>query len=896
MFKQSALVFVCCLMTFCLPSSARPEQTPSRTLRFTFAADDTHGMPGSVPPDAGNGRPRIGIALAGGGAKAAASIGVLKVLYAEGIPLDAIAGTSMGAGIGGLYAAGFSPDEIEAIFLSTDWSDIFTDTPSRAFLTQQQKEAGGRHLLEFTFIGGSIVPPSGLTAGRKLTKLLAGKTLAASFEANMDFDRLRIPFRALATDIETGEAVPIGRGLLHDAMRASAAIPVVFQPVEIEGRLLVDGGMSNNLPVEVVRSLGMDVVIAVDPSSKLETKNKLGSIVSIFNQAISLQVRRETERQGKLADLLIVPSTEEFAFTDFQAIAEIILKGEEAAREALPRIRELMEQKKLPPETAKYRIADLTVRGAVTVDEAAVRQAMAPVLLPREATGQDLRAAMAEVFASGPFAELVLELTAAGDSFHALLTVQENPVVTAISLSSNTLVSTAEIRELLAWQMGRPLNGAKLSTELEKLVQRLRRRGYLLFRIDRTGLLDDGHTLGIAVSEGMVDSISYRGQTRTRLSLILRETVTRAGTPLNFFTTADDIQHLYALDYFESIDADMERGSKGGVDIKLKIREKPTNKIRLGLRYDLEDSFTALTDIVVDNITGRGIKAFLYTRYGNYTDLALGYTSPVIIRSYFLHTIQAFYRQRDYPIYENTRKTAELDIRRTGFDFAFGYQWFRFGETYLRYRYVTDRTINVFGASSFEDSTHLGSMAFLSTIDTRDHNTFPRSGLLFKGSYETASPSYGGDIDFRKTSLSGQAVLALGGGHTLSVDVSAGFGSGDLPYQERFGIGGADSLLGFPLPGYYRREFVGANELGASATYRWMMAEYHLKAVKAVYLVLSGGAANVWDRRDDLSPRDLRKGAGLGLHADTLIGPFRFDLGAGEDKRYVVYLSAGFDF
>ena len=652
MFKGSTLVLICCSLMFFHPSAALPAQTPVPALRITLTTEATQETSGSVLSPAGKTRPRIGIALAGGGAKAAASIGVLNVLVKEGIPVDAIAGTSMGAGIGGLYAAGYSPDEIEDIFLTNDWNDIFKDTPPRAFLTQQQKEAGSRHLLEFTFIGGSIVPPSGLTAGQKLTNLLAGKTLAASFEANMDFDLLRTPFRAVATDIETGEPVIIGKGLLHDAMRASAAIPVVFQPVEIEGRLLVDGGMSNNLPVEVVRSMGMDVVIAVDPSSKLESKDKLDSVVNIFNQAISLQVRRETERQRRLADLLIVPNTDDYAFTDFPSMAEIIRKGEEAAREALPRIRELMAPKQPSPLEPRYRITDLAIRGAVTVDEATVRQTMAPVLLPRESTEQDLRAAMAAAFAAGPFEELSLELTARGDAYYAVLTVRENPVVAAINISGNTLVSTDEIRKLLAWQLGQPLNGARLSTTFDKLVKRLRSQGYLLFRIDRAGMLDDGHTLSIVISEGMVNSISYRDKTRTQRSLIQRETITRPGAPLNFFTAADDLQHLYALDYFESIDADLERSPLGGVDIKLRIKEKPTNRIRLGLRYDLEDSFTALTDIVVDNITGRGIKAFLYTRYGNYTDVTLGYTSPVFIRSNFLHTVQAFYRQRDYLLYQ----------------------------------------------------------------------------------------------------------------------------------------------------------------------------------------------------------------------------------------------------
>ena len=269
MFKWSASVLVCCIIMFCLPHPALPEQAPSRTLRFRLSASDAQQRIGLVPPAAGKGRPTIGIALAGGGAKAAASIGVLKVLHGEGIPVDAIAGTSMGAIVGGFAAAGYRPDEIEAIFLHNDLNDLFLDTPARTFLTQEQKEAGSRHLLQFSLIGGSFIPPSGLTAGQKLTNLLRSKTLAPSFQAGLDFDRLPIPFRAVATDIETGAAVVIGRGVLSDAMRASSAIPVVFQPVELQGRLLVDGGMSNNLPVDVVRSMGVDLVIAVDPSTRL---------------------------------------------------------------------------------------------------------------------------------------------------------------------------------------------------------------------------------------------------------------------------------------------------------------------------------------------------------------------------------------------------------------------------------------------------------------------------------------------------------------------------------------------------------------------------------------------------------------------------------------------------
>lgn len=896
MFKRSALVLVCCFMTFCLPHPARPEQTSSRTLRFTLTTSDTQGGPRSVLPTAGKDRPKIGIALAGGGAKAAASIGVLKVLRREGIPVDAIAGTSMGAIVGGFAAAGYQPDEIEAIFLKNDLNDLFSDTPSRAFLTQEQKEAGSRHLFQFSLLGASFLPTSGLTAGQKLTNLLRSKTLAPSFKAGLDFDRLSIPFRAVATDIETGATVVIGRGILSDAMRASSAIPVVFQPVELEGRLLVDGGMSNNLPVDVVRAMGVDLVIAVDPSSRLETRERLSSLVDIMSQSISIPVRRDTERQAELADVVVTPGTAAYPFAAFENIAGIIRAGEEAARAALPRIREALARLSARQPEVRYAIADLTLAGVPAAMQAQVRTEFAVALRPAGATGNELRELLAAIYRLGIFKDLSLELVPRGAAYGAVITATEHPVVGAIRISGAELVPAGEIMDELEGQLGRPLNVTNVSKALQRVVEHYRTQGFLLVSVKHAGMEQDGTTLSITLSEGRVDGIVLQGQRSTQPSLIRRETRLAEGAPLNFTTLEEDIQRLYALNFFESLNVDIADSGRDGVILTFKIKEKPRGTLLLGLRYDLEDSFTGLADLSVDNLYGRGIKLFLNTRFGNYTDLALGYRSPVLINTYFVHVLQAFYYDRTYALYTDQRKTGELAVSRTGVDFAFGYQWFRFGDTYLRYRYTSDRAVNIFGANGLESSSRVGSLAFLSTIDTRDRSTFSHTGLLFKGSYESAAPSYGGNLDFRKTALAGEGYLPLAERHAVIISAAAGFGSGDLPYHEQFGIGGADSLLGFPLPGYHRREFVGANLLGASVAYRWMMAEYQLKAVKAVYLVMSGGAANVWSVRDDMSLRDLRKGADIGLHADTRIGPVRLDLGAGEDKRYVVYFSAGFDF
>lgn len=210
------------------------------------------------------GRPRVGLVLSGGGTRGLAHIGVLRVLEEYRVPVDCIAGTSMGAVMGGL-----SPDEIERIALQLDWRDLFTDRPPRKDLTFRQKKDAERYLLPFE-LGlrkGRLRLPRGLIAGQKLGFLMQSATIRAA--GVQDFRKLPVPFHAVAADIETGEMVVLDRGSLPDAMRASMAVPGIFSPVEIDRRLLVDGGIVRNVPVDVARAMGADVVIVVDVGTAL---------------------------------------------------------------------------------------------------------------------------------------------------------------------------------------------------------------------------------------------------------------------------------------------------------------------------------------------------------------------------------------------------------------------------------------------------------------------------------------------------------------------------------------------------------------------------------------------------------------------------------------------------
>src|SRR5215472_14190933 len=299
------------------------------------AVTGAQASPGPPPPGDAHHRPRIGLVLSGGGARGTAHIGVLKVLEQMHVPIDAIAGTSMGAVVGGLYASGLSARDIEKIMTSINWQDAFRDRPPREDLDLRRKQEDETFLVKY-HLGvrdGHIVVPKGLIQGQKLTETLRRLTLPVARMS--DFDELPTPFRAVATDLESGDSVVMGSGDLTSAMRASLSAPGVFAPVEREGRLLVDGGVADNLPVDIARSMGVDVLIVVDVGSPLVPRQELTSAPVISNQMLSILIKRNAQAQLAALgsrDILIRPELGNASAFDFGNVARVIGVGEKAAR------------------------------------------------------------------------------------------------------------------------------------------------------------------------------------------------------------------------------------------------------------------------------------------------------------------------------------------------------------------------------------------------------------------------------------------------------------------------------------------------------------------------------------------------------------------------------------
>ncbi len=329
-----------------------------------------------------DGRARIGLSLSGGGAKGFAHLGVIRVLEEAGVPIDYITGTSMGALIGGLYAMGYSVDEIETLAVELDWSDLFSDETRRRHIPVEEKEWDSLYLVTLPIVDRSVTLPTGVVAGQRIQLLF--NRLAWPYPGYQDFSEFPIPFACVATNLENGELVLLNEGYISDAIRASIAIPSVFTPKKLDGKLLIDGGVVRNLPVEEARDMGADFVIAVNVSAPLLEYDQIKNILDILDQTVSFQIAESMNRSKELADIVLEDITimEEFGILDFEKIKEIIEKGEELARARMDDFKALAEAvnqyrngkpepRELPESRGFIYLSEIEVKG---IEDASVNQ------------------------------------------------------------------------------------------------------------------------------------------------------------------------------------------------------------------------------------------------------------------------------------------------------------------------------------------------------------------------------------------------------------------------------------------------------------------------------------------------------------------------------------------
>lgn len=317
-----------------------------------------------------NDRPKVGLVLSGGGAKGLAHIGILRAMEKAGLTPDYVTGTSMGSIVGGLYSIGYTADEIEHMAATIDWDAVLSNKIPLNEITYEEKNYYGRYIAELPVEGIKVGLPRGLIEGQQLSELLSRLTRSA--HDIEDFNNLSIPFACVAADIATGEPIVLNKGSLPESIRASMSIPTVFTPVEIDGRLLVDGGLVRNFPVEEVKAMGADIVIGVFVSSDLNTKEELNNLISVLTQSAFVTSAFDSRRQKEMVDIYIEPNLKEYNTAAFNQWEAIIERGDESGESYVDMFKHLADSLKQfgalkiinkLPKKDEYLITDITITG-----------------------------------------------------------------------------------------------------------------------------------------------------------------------------------------------------------------------------------------------------------------------------------------------------------------------------------------------------------------------------------------------------------------------------------------------------------------------------------------------------------------------------------------------------
>ncbi len=375
--------------------------------------------------------PKVGLVLSGGGAKGLAHIGALKIIEEAGVRIDYIGGTSMGAIIGALYASGYTADQLDSIFHETNFNILIQDELPRAAKTFYEKKDAEKYAITLPFDGFRVSFPSALSKGQNVYNLMSRLTLHVP--NNQNFSELSIPFFAVATDVETGEEIILDSGNLPQAISASAAIPTLFSPVLVGNRLLTDGGVVNNYPVEELRKRGADFIIGVDVQDTLAVRKDLNSVFEILTQISNFRTIHDMREKIKKTDVYIAPDIGSFNVMSFDQGNEIIEVGKNAAEKKLEDLKAVAalqdvherSKTKLPAVDSLF-IADVRIEGNTSYPREYVLGKL-KLKYPVKVSYDDLKLGLNNLSATRNFNRINYQLIPLEGSYVLVLQLDENP-------------------------------------------------------------------------------------------------------------------------------------------------------------------------------------------------------------------------------------------------------------------------------------------------------------------------------------------------------------------------------------------------------------------------------------------------------------------------------------
>lgn len=832
-------------------------------------------------------RPRIGLALSGGGARGFAQIGVFQAFEEHQIPIDIIVGTSMGSIVGGLYASGYTPGQLKEISMTINWNEIMSDAPPRSNLFIGQKDEQGRAILKIRFKGLTPVIPQALSAGQKLTSILTSLTLRSNYQVSSNFDQLKIPFRAIACDLITGQKAVLSSGNLAEAMKASSAIPLLIAPVAYDTTLLVDGGLINNIPVDEVREFDVDLIIAVDTVSKLRQRDKLKAPWEIADQVTTIMQREKNADQRTKADVLIKIELNQFKSDNFQNVAEIIETGRRAALDKIPQIQRLIQSKSIISQSSeRYRLKTIKIN----CDNDWLTQIASKAIGARRDSSISfnmINATLAQIYDTGYFEDARAECIREDSLLSICYRLTPNPKVDLIIFKGNIVFPDSILLTQVKTKFGEPINYFQSKDDISRIIQLYKQNGYSLVRINDIQLNEN--ILRIDINEGIISKINIEGLERSHRYVVQREFPLKPGDIFNINKADEGISNIHSTNLFETVALEISKTNHND-EIKIKVKEKAFNLVRMNYQYNLERKNKALLEFVDENIFGSGNQLTLHGQYGNRDQtLKLRYRADRIFKSFLTNTFDVFHLRVNNFFYDAGNQAGEYLQQESGITFSLGQQIQRLGVFSI---IVTANSVDlqpIKGSGYPTGKYDLKTIALQSIVDTQDRFPYPRTGKYYQFLYKMSSATIlNSQESFVK--LFNSLELYHTFWHRNTIHPRFFWGTSDLttPFIEQFRLGGQSSFYGLR-----ESEKVGRHIFVGSFEYRYL---FPFRSFIDVYWSFRYDIGATWKNSNDIDPQDFIHGLGCALDFQTPVGPISVSLGRCSEGRNVIYFSAGYNF
>lgn len=847
------------------------------TLRLTFREKLLpYGITAKVPEN----YPVVSLALSGGGARAIAQVGILKALKERDVFFENIAGTSMGSIIGGLYSVGYTIPELENIARTYNWAElIYKDKINRNTLFVEDKLTADKAFIELQLEGFRPVLPSSWSSGKKVSAALNTLIFNAPLFPDSLFGQLFYDFSAVCTDLENGREIVVKNGSMSKAMRASSSFSLLLPPVKFNDYLLADGGLVANVPVKIAKDDGAEVVIAVNSTSPLHSKQDLKYPWNIADQAVSIPMAIINEQNLEEAEIVLEPAIGDKSSTDFTGIDDILISGYIETIKKMADIKEVIKDRiyaGCKGENNEYLLIDVN-RGPDSYESDLLNR----FRLKNSISSKDINYEMIQLFNKGDYKDIFTKIEKDDGIWHIKIIPVPNKNIQNIVYKGINKKSPDDFKEPEKLIIEKPYNPYKTMEFGIMLTGLYRNEGNSMATVENISFNETNGVLTVNINEGIIDSIAIIGNLITNRTVISREIPFSDGDIFERKTAEKALLNLHSTNLFEDVEFKYIR-KKGKNILCLELTEKRSQIARFGLRIDNEYGTQVSADLRDENLFGTGTEIGLIFNSGlKNRMIALEHKSNRIFDTYLTYKLQGYHGFNDIKVYagDSTKKEQKLFRKEvgkyrhtfTGALFALGSQVERFGNVILQLKYENTQVINLENFGNFtENNDYLGARLAI-TIDSKNDYPYPTSGFLVNGFYESALQFEEGKSGFTKLFLGYESYFSVSDVHTFCSKLTAGYADNTTSLTQQFSFGGQSSFFG-----YREHEFMGRQLFIASLEYRYKLP---IKIIVDSYLKFRYDLGSIWEDKEKIKLNELRHAIGFSVSFNTPIGPADFSIG-----------------